>query len=178
MRLWVLASILILGSAAGAYAQSAADPSEVIKAAAQPSKGFSYAYYLYVPKALRTEEEQAKIHSFIVIPNNSGQINDDIAFHEADVKRKIPAIGAYLSTLKVPVLMPVFPRPATDHLLYTHSLDRDTLITGKAEYRRLDLQLIAMINDARERLRSEKIQTEDKVLMQGYSASGMFVNRF
>ena len=178
MRSRLFTFIFTVIAAAGAYAQSAADPSEVTKIDAQPSKGFSYAYYLYVPKSLHTVEEQAKAHSFVVIPNNSGQINDDIAFHEADVRRKIPAIGAYLSSLKVPVLMPVFPRPATDHLLYTHSLDRDTFITDKAEYKRLDLQLIAMINDARERLRSEKIQTEDKVLMQGYSASGMFVNRF
>lgn len=178
MRSRLIAFTLILTAAAGAYAQSSADPSEVIKVDALPSKGFSYAYYLYVPKALRTFDEQARVHSVIVIPNNSGQINDNITFHEADVKRKIPAIGAYLSSLKAPVLMPVFPRPATDHRLYTHSLDRDTFTTDKAEYKRLDLQLAAMIKDARERLKADKILTEEKVLMQGYSASGMFVNRF
>jgi len=176
MRSTAFVLLLVFISAAAAFAQSSS--AEVVKIDAQPSKGFSYAYYLYVPKALRETAEQAKVHSFIVIPNNTGQINDDIAFHEADVKRKISQIGAFLNTLKTPVLMPVFPRPAAHHRLYTHSLDRDTFTTDKAEYKRLDLQLVAMIKDARERLKAEKILTEEKVLLQGHSASGMFVNRF
>jgi dienelactone hydrolase len=174
--------LFILIAASAALAQAAGSnstaPAEVIRVEAQPDKGFSYPYYIYVPAALRSEAEQHKTHSFLVIPNNTGKIDDDLKFHETDVKRKMPQIGAALSSLKIPVLMPVFPRPATEHNIYTHSLDRDVMVTDKKEYRRLDLQLIAMIGHARAKLQSESIKTERQVLMQGYSASGMFVNRF
>jgi hypothetical protein len=174
--------LFILIAAVSGLAQTTGNNStvstEVIKVEAQPGKGFSYPYYLYVPAALREAEAQKSVHTLTVIPNNTGKINDDLAFHEADVKKKMPQIGAFMSSLKTVVLMPVFPRPATDHNIYTHSLDRDIFTTDKKEYRRLDLQLIAMIKNAQEKLKAEKITTEKQVLMQGYSASGMFVNRF
>ncbi|AJQ97047.1 alpha/beta hydrolase family protein [Gynuella sunshinyii] len=45
--------------------------------------------------------------------------------------------------------------------------------------KRLDLQLIAMINDARQQLNNElAMVVPEKVLMAGFSASGMFVDRF
>jgi hypothetical protein len=157
-----------------------APDSEVLKVDPNTEKGFSYPYYLYVPSALRETAQKDKLHSFLVIPNNTGQISDDFAFHEADVKRKLPAIGPFMKTNGVvaPLLMPVFPRPATEYRIYTQSLDRDSMLTDKKEFSRFDLQLIAMIKDAQARLKKDGIKTEKKVLMQGYSASGMFVNRF
>jgi dienelactone hydrolase len=182
MKNIILICLFILMAASASFAQAAGNNSnastEVIRVEAQPDKGFSYPYYIYVPAALREAAEQTKTRSFLVIPNNTGKINDDLKFHEDDVKRKAPQIGAALSHLKIPILMPVFPRPATDHRIYTHSLDRDVMTTDKKEYRRLDLQLIAMIEHARAKLESEKIKIEKQILMQGYSASGMFVNRF
>lgn len=169
--------ILLAVVAATAQTEDSARP-EVIKIDAQPAKGFNYPYYLYVPKSLREPAEQTKTHSLLVIPNNTGKINDDLAFHEEDVKRKVTGIGAAIAYLKTPFIIPVFPRPATEHTIYTHSLDRDTFLTNKKEFSRLDLQLIAMIKDAQQRLKGEKIKTENKVVLQGYSASGMFVNRF
>jgi hypothetical protein len=71
--------------------------------------------------------------------------------------------------------MPVFPRGPD---LYTHSLGRQTLLTTEAKLRRLDLQLLAMIADARKRLDSRGIPTEDKILLSGFSASAMFATRF
>ncbi|WP_428240255.1 alpha/beta fold hydrolase [Gynuella sp.] len=45
--------------------------------------------------------------------------------------------------------------------------------------KRLDLQLIAMINNARQKLSNElSIVLPERVLMAGFSASGMFVDRF
>ena len=43
---------------------------------------------------------------------------------------------------------------------------------------RLDLQLLAMVDDARASLGAEDVQTDERFLLQGYSASGMFANRF
>ena len=177
-NLLFIAAIISIFIGTASAQQESKGSTEVVRIEAAPSKGFAYPYYLFVPKALRDPAESPKKHSFIVIPNNTGKISDDLSVHDADVKRKIPQIGAFLQELKAPVLIPVFPRPATEHRIYTHSLDRDTMITDKKEFSRFDLQLIAMIKDARGRLKTEKIETEEKVLMQGYSASGMFVNRF
>jgi dienelactone hydrolase len=43
---------------------------------------------------------------------------------------------------------------------------------------RFDLQLIAMIDDTREKLAKEELKFDERVLMLGFSASGMFANRF
>jgi pimeloyl-ACP methyl ester carboxylesterase len=43
---------------------------------------------------------------------------------------------------------------------------------------RIDLQLIAMISDARARLSELGLPTREKVFLVGFSASGHFVNRF
>lgn len=151
---------------------------ETIKVEAQTDKGFAYPYYLYIPAALREESAKNKKHSLLVIPNNTGKGDDDLTVHEQNVKQKMLQIGFAFGGLNVPVLMPVFPRPATDWKIYTHALDRDSFLTEKAEYKRFDLQLAAMIENVRERFAKENVQINEKVLLYGYSAAGMFVNRF
>lgn len=146
---------------------------DVRKIEADAANGFTYPYYLVVPKPA-----DAKARPILVAPNNTGSIDDDLAVHDANVKRRI-AQGAFaFGKLNVPILMPVFPRPKTDWKIYTHALDRDSMITEKKEFARLDRQLAAMIDDARKRLSGEKIATEKRVLMYGFSAAGMFTNRF
>lgn len=170
---------IILLTVGGSLAQNpATPPSPVLKIEAQPAKGFAYPYYLYVPKELREADAAKETHSILVLPNNTGTVDDDLGFHEADVKKRMALNGAIASLLKVIVLMPVFPRPKTDWRIYTHALDRDALTTDKKEYRRFDLQLIAMIDDVRARFKKEKLNLDKRVLMSGFSASGMFTNRF
>jgi dienelactone hydrolase len=153
--------------------------SESVKIEAQPAKGFAYPYYLYVPKSMREEVKDAKkTRTIFVIPNNAGKTSDDFAVHEADVKRKIKNNSEIADQLGVALLMPVFPRPQTDWQIYTHALDRDAMTTGKKEFARFDLQLVRMIDDARARLAKEKLKFDKRVLMLGWSASAMFVNRF
>ena len=178
MKVIILGIVTLLASSV-LVAQTPGEPS-VRRIEADPANGFSYAYYLFVPDELRSTADSRAALSLLVIPNNTGTINDDISVHDADVKRKISFIGPMLAAqaAAIPILVPVFPRPATEHRIYTHSLDRDTMTTDKREFARFDLQLLAMIADARKRLENEGIKTETRVLMQGYSASGMFVNRF
>ena len=151
---------------------------EPLKIEARPGKGFAYPYYLYVPKAMREIRAQKQKHTILVIPNNAGKTDDRFEVHEADVKRKMAQNKTMTSQLNVMILMPVFPRPATDWRIYTHALDRDSMLTDKKQYKRFDLQLAAMIDDARRRLKAEKLKTDKRVLMLGFSASAMFVNRF
>jgi dienelactone hydrolase len=177
---YILSFILLLIN--GCLAQNAANnspaPPETIKIEAQPDKGFAYPYYLYVPPELREVKARKARHTILVLPNNTGKIDDSLEVHEADVKKRMAQVGQIASVLKTAVLMTVFPRPATDWQIYTHALDRDALTTGKKEYGRFDLQLVAMIDDARARLRKDKLKFDKKVLINGFSASGMFANRF
>jgi dienelactone hydrolase len=154
------------------------DPKDIIKIEAQPANGFAYPYYLYVPPALRDAKMRKTMHTILVIPNNTGKIDDNFEVHEADVKKRMAQNGQIAALLNVAVLMPVFPRPKTDWQIYTHALDRDALVTGKKEYARFDRQLVAMIDDARARLKKDKLKFDRRVLLTGFSASGMFTNRF
>ncbi|MGC2238387.1 MAG: hypothetical protein WA584_19690 [Pyrinomonadaceae bacterium] len=173
--IYILSFLIIT---AAAVAAQTINPSEIIKVEAQAAKGFAYPYYLYVPPALRDAKAQKQVHTILVIPNNTGKIDDDLSVHEADVKKRMAQNGAIAGLLNTAILMPVFPRPKTDWQIYTHALDRDSMLTGKNEYKRFDLQLVAMIDDARSRLKADKLKFDKRVLITGFSASGMFANRF
>ncbi|MGD9589227.1 MAG: hypothetical protein AB7Q37_00815 [Pyrinomonadaceae bacterium] len=171
MRILFTFVVIILGISAAIGQPQTPD---VRRIEADPSQGFSYPYYLYVPP--KTASPAGR--HLLVLPNNTGKINDDLAVHEENVKRRIAQVPFAFGKLNVAAIMPVFPRPETDWKIYTHALDRDSLTTDKKQYGRLDLQLIAMIDDARKRLAEEKIAADKRVLIYGFSASGMFANRF
>jgi hypothetical protein len=44
--------------------------------------------------------------------------------------------------------------------------------------KRIDLQLVAMINEAKTKLQNAGYKINDQILMSGYSSSGVFANRF
>ncbi len=119
-----------------------------------------------------------KKHTLLVIPNNSGKLSDDFSVHEEDVKRGIKNNAQLADKIGVAILTPAFPRPETNWQIYTHALDRDVMLTSKKELARFDLQLLAMIDDARARFATQKIKFDERVLVLGFSASGMFANRF
>lgn len=74
--------------------------------------------------------------------------------------------------------MPCFDRPETNWEQYTHALDRDTILITDGPLARIDRQLLAMIGDAGNVLKDKNIVVNEKVLLNGFSASGSFVNRF
>jgi predicted esterase len=51
-------------------------------------------------------------------------------------------------------------------------------VSDKKEYRRLDLQMVAMIDDMRKRMSKVGLKFDKRVLINGFSAQGMFANRF
>lgn len=140
-------------------------------------KGFYNDYILFIPK----ETPLNKKIVLLVEPNNTGKISDNIEIHKkyAIDLASVSSVGNNVSTmLKIPLLVPVFPRPASQPLLYTHALDRDIMVEKTLALKRLDLQLLAMINDAKRILDSMNIQVQSKVFMNGFSASATFTNRF
>ncbi|MFL9844526.1 hypothetical protein [Flavobacterium rhizosphaerae] len=142
-----------------------------------PKKGFYSDYILFIPK----ETPLNKKLFLLVEPNNTGKTSDSISVHKqyAIDLASVSSVGNNISTmLKIPFLVPVFPRPSSKELVYTHALDRDVILEQSAEYKRLDLQLLEMINDSKSILRTMKIEVSNKIFMNGFSASATFTNRF
>jgi hypothetical protein len=114
-----------------------------------------------------------------VVPNSSPYHDPDIQVHD-DAARRDASTGSYWTRIAdaigIPLLIPVFPHPTQE--IYTHALDKETMLTNIAGLERIDLQLIAMIGDAEIKLAEEGITVKEKVFMTGFSASGMFTSRF
>jgi len=148
----------------------------LIEVPAVVSSGFSFPYYLYVPKDLsRTEPVR-----LLVSPNNTGQATDDFEVHRASAKRSVSAgnVRRLAERLHAPLLVPVFPRPGSQWKIYTHYLDRDSMLVKDGPLSRIDLQLLSMIRHARQMLGDAGITTQTRIFMYGFSASAGFVNRF
>ncbi len=145
---------------------------------ANPTDGYYADFYLYIsPEAQRMAEKGSQI-TILVQPNNSGTNSDDPKVHLRDAW--VTGFERYkiANELGVVLLVPAFVRPGEDSYIYTHALDRDTFTTERIDLNRIDLQLIAMIDHARLTLADSGIQTDEKIIIQGFSASGMFANRF
>ncbi|MCA1659145.1 MAG: hypothetical protein LC642_01175 [Verrucomicrobiaceae bacterium] len=174
-----LAGLLSLESA------SANDPTptptprkgQLIEIPAAPEKGFNFPYLLFVP-----DSAEGKNYDFLLVePNNTGRTSDDFEVHRAAATSlaRDSSVGNWIAkALRIPLLVPIFPRPASTKDVYTHSIDRDTILISSGLLKRLDLQLLAMIADARPRLEAMKRPVRSKVLLNGFSASGLFANRF
>ena len=147
----------------------------IVRVAKSPGKGFHYPYLLRIPAEPRTEHLR-----LLVEPNNTGTATDDFEAHEDSARKLISRSYAtrIADRLHVPMLIPVFPRPRSDWRAYTHSLDDDTLRIAEGPNQRIDLQLRAMIEDARQLLKNNQLEVADGILMHGFSASGTFSNRF
>lgn len=151
---------------------------ELIFTEARPESGFNFPYFLFIPDKMSTENKQF----LIVEPNNSGFADDDLEKHIEKAQRTAGRefyTGNYVARkLEYPLLVPVFPRTRTNWKIYTHAFDRDVARQKDNELERIDLQLLAMVEDAQNKLAEMGFQLNEKFLMTGFSASGTFVNRF
>ena len=141
------------------------------------TEGFAFPYYLFVPQGI----DSSKPVHLLIEPCNTGTVSDNFKVHDKNAKGLAERSHAtdIARKLRVPLLVPVFPRPggARTHI-YTHSLDRDTLLVKEGDLRRIDLQLIKMIAHAQRLLRHNDLKVNEQVFMNGFSASGLFTNRF
>jgi hypothetical protein len=148
----------------------------ILKFNAEPESGFNYPYFIRLPKGMVVNAKQ-----FLLVETNNSGVNDSLSFHEKETYLEVikNSLGASLcNKLKTPFLVPVFPRPKKEENLYTHALDRDAVLIKKGEMKRLDEQLIAMTKHAKAQLQKMNIFLNDKLLLNGFSASGTFANRF
>ena len=150
------------------------DNPQPVRIAANPTKGFYSSYFLFIPAQI-SHDKKSRLR-FIVMPNNSGFTSDDTETFEKDALKTICSRWRNRATvLGVGILVPAFPRPKA---IYTHSLSRAAMTTSAPILHRPDLQLIAMIDDAVTREAKAGLRFDRRVLMFGFSASGMFTNRF
>jgi dienelactone hydrolase len=140
--------------------------------------GYHADFYLYVSPGARSAAQNGGRQTILVQPNNSGTNSDDAGVHRRDAWWTGWERQSVADELGVILLVPAFIRPGEDWKIYTHALDRDSLTTKRSDLARPDLQLLAMVEEARRALSQQGIQAEEKILIQGYSASGMFANRF
>jgi len=133
---------------------------------------FDWPYYLWVPQNV------ASTTAILVEPNNTGTVDDSELIHEGSAIGLLGWRARFAERLNVPLLVPVFPRPRSAWWVYTHALDNETMASSMEGLSRIDLQIIEMIDDARERLADFHIEAGEKVLMLGFSASGQFTSRF
>lgn len=149
----------------------------ILEVPASPDKGFNFPYLIKLPEVI-AETDNIRL---IVESNNTGKVSDEFSAHYEAAKNAIVgnAIGPLLSKkLSFPILMPVFPRSETQWDVYTHALDRDTIVQKSTKLERIDLQLLAMIEDAKNVIGKRSIHVQDKIILAGFSASGTFANRF
>jgi hypothetical protein len=166
-----------------AYAEEPTSPppannaNSLIEVPAAPEKGFHFPYVIFIPKSA-----EGKTSSYLLVePNNTGRASDDLEIHRAAAiaLARDSSVGNFVAKkLAIPLLVPVFPRPSSLEAIYTHSLSRDTILISEGPLRRLDLQLLAMVTDAREHLAAMGHPVNQKILLNGFSASGLFTNRF
>ncbi|RQH00087.1 PKD domain-containing protein [Natrarchaeobius oligotrophus] len=147
---------------------------------ADPDAGFDYPYLLYAPSIVDPEADRP----ILVEPANSGTADDDMAVHEEAGRDLVSFQNELADRIEVPFVVPVFPRPATepvDWSHYTHALDDTTLALSDTPLERIDEQVLRMVEDAQERLveGDYPVRTgENDLLLNGFSASGNFVDRF
>lgn len=136
---------------------------------------FHWPYFLYIPAEVRDDAH------ILVVTNNQPETGQEPEYYQEETENDIERKGSMLAEdLEVPLLMPAFPRP--EHM-YTHALDAVTLEEGEdydehgeGYYKRIDNQLLAMADHAKEHLEDEAHNLKDEILMWGYSASGSFAN--
>src|SRR5947209_6678419 len=97
----------------------------LIEVPAIESSGFSFPYYLYIPRDLPRSEPVR----LLIEPNNTGQATDDFEVHRVSAKRTASGgdTRRLADRLRCPLLVPVFPRPRDQWKIYTHYLDRDSM---------------------------------------------------
>lgn len=146
---------------------------------ADSGAGYHYPYYLYTPNLIEDSTQP-----IIVQGNNSPLPKDDPRNHVLFAKRMIEGlVDRFAADFQIPALVPAFPRlrqdppPRTQSHLYVQALNDQALRTDHPSLKRVDQQLISMVDDAQNRLTSAGYSVTDQMHLHGFSTSGRFAPR-
>ena len=148
---------------------------EILTFPANPQKGFHWGYALYLPQNLDTSKKLP----ILFIMNNSGRADTVEEAEEKALKHLRSWEHEFADELGVPLLMPLVQRQYRgDPPLYSHELNRAVFVSQEESFKRLDLQVLRMLQDARKQLKKRAIRTQKKMLVTGFSAAGAFCWRW
>ena len=148
--------------------------------AENPAKGFNYGYYYYIPGSIR----KASKKFLLIEPNNTGGFSnydmDDVQTHSQAAQSMLNYAKRYADELGCVLLVPIIPRPYSTptNTIEPQVLNRIAMQTTTGIPARVDLQLIKMIDDMKVLCGSFGISLQPKIMIDGFSAGGVFGNRF
>jgi dienelactone hydrolase len=152
---------------------------QLTKLETDSTKVRDWPFLVYTASDDRVKNETPTI---LFIPNNSGKASDNFDWQAKQaIKRARREAPELTEQLPVIYVTSIFPRPLEyeQWRIYTHALDRDVMTTEHQSLARLDLQAIEAINEIRNILKKRwGIETAPKIAVMGFSAAGMFANRF
>ena len=149
---------------------------EIMQVPANPKAGFQWGYVLYLPQHMDTSRPLPLLFTM----NDNGMYKTQEE-NEKSVLRRFEKGGYYewgvADGIGVPMVMPMVLREklvAKPQILNSHDLNRAVFVLKDGPYARLDLQVLAMLKDARKQLKKRGIRTQDKFLVAGFSSAGSF----
>ena len=150
--------------------------SKILKLKPNPKNDYYWPFYIYIPKKVKINKKTY----LLVFPSVSHKQSNNMMIHDNDSYNYIRSNIDLSESLGVILLIPVFPRPSRESLDYgILALNRKTIIQDEyKELVRVDNQLIKMIEELKYKLNNRGIDIEDKILMEGFSGSAQFINRF
>ena len=173
LAIWLMVELSPLATAV----ESAPGGQRPVLVPPHPNSGFRNPYLLLLP------EEILPAAPFLILTPTPPTSRNATDYLEA-AGRLATNARPFLARLRLPILIPVLPRPPVrlpggHHInLHMPALSRAALLAAEPEFARIDLQVLAMLDDARVRvLREHSLRTHERAIFAGFSAAGHFATR-
>lgn len=145
---------------------------------ADPDAGFYFPYFLYSPRySDATDGDTVPTRPFVVgfrlKDVDTSREQNIAAGREAIMSGRVRAIAGASRAPGLVALLPTNPPDESFELL-----DHNSLQVTDPPYERLDLQLLSMVADARQRLDGQPFETASKFHLLGFSDAGRMVDQF
>lgn len=134
-----------------------------------------YVWFSYVPKSVRFYRENEPVNILIVCANATMSDNYDDAI--SSMKDCIQGREEWAEKFSFVLLTPVIPRNSPIPI-YAVAFDKRVFTEVDPFFQRPDLEVIKMIDKMKNDLDEGNIKANDKIFIEGFSAGGMFAQRF
>ncbi len=177
MKKGFLLFVLLFSSFLHAFAAPKAT-GEIFQVPANPKAGFEWGYVVYIPQHMDT----SKPLPLLFVMNDNGMYETQEENEKSVMNRFQSWSGDWVEWgiadgVGVPMVMPMVLRETSKdkpQYLNAHDLNRAVFVLKDGPYARLDLQVLAMLKDARKQLKKRGIRTQKKYLIAGFSSAGSF----
>lgn len=145
-----------------------------------PTQGYNFEYLLFIPDGIRNKTSLI-LESMNYKSCETNNPKEKIEYMYENYKSFRNLIHYCNQNSLFPILYPLIPRYYDNELneeIYLNMLSSNSFKVSNKLYERVDLQIINMINDAKERLVKNNIYLDEKIIIHGFSASAKFANRF